>query len=59
MTWNEVGLPVQVTPALVKVGVALMVAVTGALVILVTAKEAISPVPLAARPMDGSELTQE
>ena len=50
--------PVQTTPALVKEGVTVMVAVTGEAEILVAAKEAMLPVPLAASPMVVLELTQ-
>ena len=39
-------------------GVTLMVAVTAAAELLVAVKEAISPVPLTAIPIDGSELVQ-
>lgn len=46
------GTPVQVTP-LVKVGVTVIVAVTGALVVLVAVKMAILPVPDAASPDSG------
>jgi len=45
--------PVQVTPALVYVGVTVIVAVTGAPVALVAVKLAMLPVPAAARPMLG------
>ena len=48
---NVVGVPVQVTPLLVYVGVTVIVATTGALVGLVAVKDAILPVPDAARPM--------
>ncbi len=47
------GGPVQLIPPLVKVGVTVMVAATGALVLLVAVKEAILSVPLAAKPIDG------
>lgn len=47
---NVIGVPVQVVP-LVKVGVTVIVATTGALVALVAVKAAILPVPLAARPI--------
>ena len=53
-----VGLPVQVTPELVKAGVMVIVPVIGAFVRLVAVKEAMSPVPMAASPMAGFELTQ-
>ena len=51
-------IPVQVVPELVKVGVREIVAVTGAVVELVAMNEEISPVPLAASPIEVVELTQ-
>lgn len=48
---NVRGVPEQVTPPLVKVGVTVIVAVATALVVLVVVKLAILPVPAAARPM--------
>ena len=47
------GVPGQLTEPLVKVGVTVIVAVTGELVLLVAVKEAILPEPLAAKPIDG------
>jgi len=55
---NKVGVPVQVAAPLVNCGVTVMVAVTGALVVLVAVKAAMSPEPVAASPMEISELTQ-
>ena len=55
---NVLDVPTQLTPALVKVGVMEMVAVTGLLVVLVAINEAILPAPLAARPIEGVLLTQ-
>ena len=55
---NEVELPVQVSPALVKAGVIVTVAVTGEFVVFVAVNEEISPVPAAPRPMVVFELTQ-
>ena len=55
---NVLDVPTQLTLPLVKVGVTVIVAVTGALVALVATKEAILPEPVAARPMDGVLLTQ-
>jgi hypothetical protein len=52
------GVPVQVTPPLVKLGVTVMVAVTGVVPVLTAGKEAMLPVPLAARPMDVVLLVQ-
>jgi hypothetical protein len=43
--------PTQVTPPLVKLGVTVMVATTGAWVILVPTNDGIFPVPVAAKPM--------
>ena len=43
---------------LLAAGVTVIVAVTGSAVLFVPKKEKISPVPLAARPMDGSEFVQ-
>ena len=43
---------------LLAAGVTVIVAVTGSAVLFVPEKEKISPVPLAARPMDGSEFVQ-
>ena len=53
-----IGVPVQVTPALVYSGVTVTVATTGALVLLVATKLPILPAPLAASPMDGVSLVQ-
>lgn len=49
---NVIGVPVQVVPLLVYVGVTVIVAVTGAAVLLIAVKLAILPEPLAASPMD-------
>jgi hypothetical protein len=47
------GVPVQVVPALLKEGVTVIVAVTGAVPVLVAVKDGmIFPEPLAARPME-------
>ena len=51
-------IPVQVVPELVKEGVTEIVAVTVAVVELVAVNEEISPVPLAASPIEVVELTQ-
>ena len=48
---NVCDVPVQVMPPLVKVGVTVIVPVTGAVVKLVAVKLLILPVPLAAKPM--------
>ena len=53
-----IGVPVQVTPALVYSGVTVTVATTGALVALAATKLPMLPVPLAASPMDGVSLVQ-
>ena len=50
--------PVQVTPALVKLGVTVMVPEIGEPVRLVATKGAILPVPLAANPIAGLLLVQ-
>ena len=50
-----IGLPVQVTPAFVNLGVTTMVAVMGLEVVLVAVKESV-PAPLAARPIAVLEL---
>ena len=55
---KDTGNPVQVNPVPVKAGVTVIVAVTGAFVVLSAANAEISPVPLAARPMDVFVLTQ-
>ena len=55
---NVLDVPTQLTPALVNVGVTIMVAVTGALVALVATKDAILPAPLAAKPIDGALFAQ-
>jgi len=49
---NVEGVPTHVTAPLVYEGVTVIVAVTGAVVALVATKDAILPVPEAARPMD-------
>ena len=48
---NTIGVPVQLTPPEVNTGVTVMLATTGALVMLVAVKLAILPVPDAASPM--------
>ena len=48
---NDCVLPEQLTPPLVKVGVAITVAVTGAMPIFIPLKEPMLPDPLAASPM--------
>ena len=55
---NVLDVPVQVKPALVNVGVTVIVAVTGVLPVLTAVKLAIFPVPLAANPMDDAVLVQ-
>ena len=49
---NVLGVPVQVTPALVKVGVTVMVATAAVEPVLVAINDGIFPVPLAASPID-------
>ena len=55
---KELAVPVQVNPALVNVGITLMVAVSGMVVVLVTVKGEISPVPAEGRPTEVFELVQ-
>ena len=55
---NVSGVPTQLTPLLVNVGVTVIVATTGAVVILVATKVGILPVPLAAIPIDGALFVQ-
>ena len=55
---KEVAVPVQVNPALVNVGMTLIIAVSGPVVVLVTVKDKISPDPAPARPMEVFELVQ-
>ena len=55
---NVLEVPTQLTPALVKVGVMVMVAVTGELLALVATKDAILPAPVAPNPIEGALLTQ-
>ena len=50
--------PVQGTPPLVKVGVTVIVAVTGDVPVLMAVNAAILPVPLAPSPIEGVLLTQ-
>ena len=50
--------PVQGTPPLVKVGVTVIVAVTGEVPLFTAVNAAILPVPLAARPIEGVLFTQ-
>ena len=52
------GVPVQVTPPLVKLGVTVIVAVTGVVPVFTPTKEAMSPVPLAASPIEVVLLVQ-
>ena len=48
---NVFAVPVHVTPLFVYDGVTVIVAIIGELVVFVTVNAAISPVPLAAKPM--------
>ena len=50
--------PMQLTELLVKVGVTVMVAVTGEVPALMAANEAMLPVPEAASPIPGVSLVQ-
>ncbi len=56
---NDLEGPWQLVPPKVKVGVTVMVAITGAVPVLTAVNAAMSPVPEAGIPMEGSELTQE
>lgn len=55
---NVVAVPEQVEPPLVKVGVTVIVATTGAVPLFTAVNEAMSPVPLAASPIEGVLLVQ-
>ena len=55
---NVIGVPVQLTPPLVNVGVTVMVANTCPVVGFSAVNGAIFPVPAAARPMAGLEFVQ-
>ena len=55
---NVTGVPEQLVPPLAKTGVTVIVATTGALPVLVAVKEAMFPVPDAARPMEGALFVQ-
>ena len=55
---NVVEVPVQGTPAFVITGVTVMVAVIGADVTLLDTNDAMLPLPLAAKPIDGVLFTQ-
>ena len=55
---NVLLIPVQLTPPLMKVGVTVIVAVTGVVPLFTAVKEGILPVPLAARPIAGVLLVQ-
>ena len=55
---NVNGVPTQLTPLFVKVGVTVIDATTGAVVILVATNVGIFPVPLAAMPIDGALFVQ-
>ena len=55
---NDIGVPTQLTPAFTNVGVTVMVAVTGAVPVLLAVNDGIFPAALAANPMDGVLFTQ-
>ena len=55
---NELGVPTQLTPAFINVGVTVIVAMTGAVLVLVAVNDGIFPEPLAANPIDGVLFTQ-
>ena len=50
--------PVQSTPPLVNIGVTMIVATTGAVPVLTVVNESMSPVPEAAKPIEGVSLVQ-
>jgi hypothetical protein len=54
---NVVGIPAQLNP-FTKVGVTVMVATTGAVVVLIAMKVGKLPIPFAARPIDGALFVQ-
>ena len=58
MMVNVIGIPTQLTPLLVNVGVTVMLAVTGNKVLFVAINEGIFPTPVAAKPIDGAEFVQ-
>ena len=58
MMVNVSGVPTQLTPLFVNVGVTVMDATTGVVVLLVAIKVGIFPVPLAAIPIDGALFVQ-
>ena len=55
---NVRGVPTQLTPLLVNVGVTVMDATTGVVVLLVAINVGIFPAPLAAMPIDGALFVQ-
>ena len=55
---NVFATPAQLTLPLVKVGVTVMVAITGAVPVLVAVNEGIDPIPPADKPILGAELFQ-
>ena len=55
---TETGVPEQLVPPLENTGVAVMVAITGAPPLFTAVNDAISPEPLAARPMPGALFVQ-
>ena len=55
---NVIDVPTQLTPPLVNVGVTVMVAVTGELLVLLAVNVGMFPLPLAARPIDAVLLIQ-
>ena len=55
---NVRAVPTQLTPPFINVGVTVMVAITGAVLVLLAVKDKMFPEPLAARPIDGVLFTQ-
>jgi hypothetical protein len=55
---NVLEVPTQLTPPFINVGVTVIVAITGAVVILVAMNVGILPAPAAAKPIDGALFVQ-
>jgi len=53
-----VGVPLQDFPPLLYVGVTVIVEIAGAVPVLTAVNDGISPVPVAANPIDGFEFAQ-
>ena len=55
---NVLDVPTQLTPPFINVGVTVMVATTGTVVVLVAINVGIFPAPAAAKPIDGALFDQ-